>query len=73
MKSLIEETRVNAINTASASGRSTRVDDLSDDDESEFDDATATHEDEIDDERIALALSRIYRSTLEILGDSLAT
>lgn len=50
MRSLVEETRVNAVNTASASGRETRVDDLSDDDDDEMElDHEEEDEDEIDD------------------------
>jgi ribosomal protein L12E/L44/L45/RPP1/RPP2 len=72
MRSLVEETRVNAVNTASASGRETRVDDLSDDDDDEMElDHEEEDEDEIDDDKTALALSKIYKSTLEILGDRL--
>lgn len=71
IRSLVEETRVNAVNTASASGRETRVDDLSDDDDEMELDHQEEDEDEIDDDKTALALSKIYKSTLEILGDRL--
>ncbi|KIW99788.1 uncharacterized protein Z518_10716 [Rhinocladiella mackenziei CBS 650.93] len=70
IKSLIEETRVAAVHSASASGHVASIQDISD---------VETEDEDEDDSRqqqtlsISLRLSRIYKRTLEILGDSLVT
>ena len=78
MKSLVEDTRITAVNVASGSGYSASVQDLSlDDDSSDTD--TDTDVDMMDDahdfdpnnDRLAVSLGRIYKQTLEILGDAL--
>ncbi|OAL40564.1 hypothetical protein AYO20_00300 [Fonsecaea nubica] len=71
IKSLIEETRVAAVNAASGSGHDARIHDLSET-ETEDDDKDAEEDDEQQQNMsISLGLSRIYKRTLEILGDSL--
>ena len=72
MKSLVQETRVVAVDVAAASGYSADLDDASDprDDEdvSECEDdmpVSATNDE------VSTAISRIYRQTLDYLGDSL--
>ncbi|KIV86621.1 hypothetical protein PV11_02221 [Exophiala sideris] len=77
IKSLVEDTRIAAVNVASASGLASSVYDLSetdaeDDDEEGSDDAEEEQEDE-SNMSISLGLSKIYKRTLEILGDSLGT
>lgn len=75
IKSLTEETKLTAVHVASASGFSTQADNDSDDadgedvgnDAMDIDD----EDDEAEDESTALAISRMYKSTIEILGDSL--
>lgn len=65
IKSLVEETRVIAIDTATESGRRELVDyddDSEDDEEAE--------EDNFPDQ-VSVSLSKIYRRTVELLGDSL--
>ncbi|KEF55391.1 uncharacterized protein A1O9_08141 [Exophiala aquamarina CBS 119918] len=76
IKSLVEETRVAAMNAASASGHVASVEDSSeiDTEDDRFDDDAPVQSDE--EERsdawvIPLKLSRVYKRTLEILGDSL--
>lgn len=84
IKSLVEETRVAAVNAASASGYAASTADISeidsdeeddDDDEANIDsDDIAVREDEqLSASTIPLKLSRVYKQTLEILGDSLAS
>jgi hypothetical protein len=70
IKSLAEEIRVVAVNTATASGISADIDDSSDD---EFEGQSFTNNDvqvqqELD---IGSGLGRIFKGTIEILGDSL--
>ncbi|KIW94255.1 uncharacterized protein Z519_05571 [Cladophialophora bantiana CBS 173.52] len=74
IKSLIEETRVAAVNAASGSGHDARIHDLSET-ETEDDEKDTEEDDEGEDlpqnMSISLGLSRIFKRTLEILGDSL--
>lgn len=79
IKSLIEETRVMAVQTASRSGHAASVLDLSMDEDSE--DVEDESEQDLRHEHdtgetaqslsISLGLARIYKRSLEILGDSL--
>lgn len=77
IKSLIEETRVAAVNAASSSGVLTSVQDLSEVDSDDQDSDTTVEPDNGQDAQqsrtfsIPLSLSRVYKKTLEILGDSL--
>lgn len=82
IKSLVEETRVAAVNAASASGHVASIEDLSeidtedDDDEDDVDDDATVENDEeeqADALAVPLKLSRVYKRTLEILGDSLVS
>lgn len=73
IKSLVEETRLIAVRVASESGLSTQVEEDSEDDEDMDIDTMDENEDEnSEDVSVALAISRMYKSTIEILGDSLA-
>jgi hypothetical protein len=77
IKSLIEETRVVAVNCASSAGYSASVQNFSSDseDEEEDEDHNLTHAEEAlpaAEEEVGIELSRIYKRTLEILGDSLS-
>lgn len=74
IKSLIEETRVTAVNCASDSGYTASVQDLSLSDDTDSDDVDeqmteqeASHE----NDSVSIALSKVYKRTLEILGDTL--
>ena len=75
IKSLIEETRVTAVNCAFSAGYSASVQDLSlDDDDTDSEDED--DESQMDapgskNEMIAMQLSKVYRKTLEIVGDTL--
>ena len=76
MKSLVEETRITAVNVASGSGYTTSVQDLSLEDDSDTEtetDVDMTDADECDpnSDNVIASLGRIYKQTLEILGDSL--
>ncbi|OCT44342.1 hypothetical protein CLCR_06229 [Cladophialophora carrionii] len=79
IKSLIEETRIAAVNAASSSGHAASVLDITDtdtdDDDNQREEVEQGDEDDEDEQSmsVALALSRIYKRTLEILGDSLIT
>ncbi|EXJ55148.1 hypothetical protein A1O7_08073 [Cladophialophora yegresii CBS 114405] len=79
IKSLIEETRIAAVNAASSNGHAASVQDVTDADadvdDNERDEEGQRDEDDDDEQpmSVALALSRIYKRTLEILGDSLVT
>lgn len=68
IKSIVEETRLQAVHAASSSGLSTEVEETSDE---ESDNEAMDIDDEADDQPTALAIARIYKSTIEILGDSL--
>jgi len=77
IKSLVEETRIAAVNVASASGHASSIYELSeadteDDDEEGSDDENEEPDDE-SNMSISLGLSKIYKRTIEILGDSLGT
>ena len=65
IKSLVEETRVITVDAATESGRraSLDYDDDSEDDEEASDDELP--------EQVSMSLSKIYRRTIELLGDSL--
>ena len=77
IKSLIEETRVAAVNAASASGALSSFQDVSDMETYDEDSDTSLEPDDDQDTQdsgtlsIPLSLSRVYKKTLEILGDSL--
>jgi hypothetical protein len=76
IKSLIEETRILAVNVASSAGHSSRISDISeldteDEAEEDTDDTTEDHGDGTTGMSMSLGLSKIYKRTLEILGDSL--
>ncbi|OAP65001.1 hypothetical protein AYL99_00973 [Fonsecaea erecta] len=71
IKSLIEETRVAAVNAASGSGHDARVHDLSETETEDDDKDPEEDDDQPQNMSISLGLSRIYRRTMEILGDSL--
>lgn len=77
IKSLVEETRVAAVNAASASGHVASIEDSSEiDTEDDDDDGTTVQNDEeeqSDTLAVPLKLSRVYKRTLEILGDSLVS
>ncbi|KAK5048982.1 hypothetical protein LTR84_005404 [Exophiala bonariae] len=81
IKSLVEETRVAAVNAASASGYAasapaiSEIDSEDDDDDTDMgdDDITVRTDEELDVLPISLRLSRVYKQTLEILGDSLTS
>jgi hypothetical protein len=70
IKSLAEETRVVAVNTATASGISADIDDSSEE-ESEADFITNHNQQAIQEADIGTGLGRIFKGTIEILGDSL--
>ena len=63
IKSLAEDTRVAVVNIASSNGHATAIQEISSDDDSD--------EDEEHDDQIGPGLGRVYRRTLEILGDGL--
>jgi Subunit 11 of the general transcription factor TFIIH len=76
IKSLIEETRVVAVNCASSAGYSANDQDFSSDSEDEEDDDDRNRGNTEEgfsatEEEVGIELSRIYKRTLEILGDSL--
>lgn len=75
IKSLVEETRIAAVNVASASGLASSVQDLSETDtEDHEEDGSEEADEQQEDESnmsISLGLSKVYKKTLEILGDSL--
>ncbi|KIY01911.1 uncharacterized protein Z520_02049 [Fonsecaea multimorphosa CBS 102226] len=74
IKSLIEETRVAAVNAASGSGHDARIiHDVSETETEDDDKDTEEDDDQPQNMSISLGLSRIYKRTLEILGDSLVT
>lgn len=65
IKSLAEETRVIAVEVSSESGNPSELED------SESDDDEDNYEAEEDASRVSMSLSKIYKQTIEILGDSL--
>jgi Subunit 11 of the general transcription factor TFIIH len=72
IKSLIEDTRVVAVQTATNSGHIAQIQDILSNEETEPDDSPAdgtTDLQEYDD--ISIGISKIYKQTMEILGDSL--
>ncbi|KAK5207583.1 hypothetical protein LTR41_006627 [Exophiala xenobiotica] len=76
IKSLIEATRIMAVNVASSAGHSARISDLSEldtenEDEEDTDGTIEDHRDGTSGISTSLGLSKIYKRTLEILGDSL--
>jgi hypothetical protein len=76
IKSLIEETRIAAVNAASSSGHAATVQDITETDTDNDDNEMVGADEDDEDEQsmsVSLALSRIYKRTLEILGDSLVT
>lgn len=73
IKSLIEHTRVEAVNAAASSGHDARLQDITDTEtEDDYDEDEAQFDDE-ESLSIPLAISRIYKRTLEILGDALVS
>lgn len=73
IKSLIDETRIAAVNAATSSGHIAGAPEVSET-EDEDDDEPSEVEDDDDDPQsmsIYMALSKTYKKTLEILGDSL--
>lgn len=77
IKSLIEETRIEAVNAATGSGHSASIQDMSEieteDDEDEDEDDMDEGDEDLSSMSISLRLSKIYKRTLEILGDSLVS
>ncbi|KIW13308.1 hypothetical protein PV08_08496 [Exophiala spinifera] len=78
IKSLVEETRITAVNVTSSSGLSTKVVDVSEleteeEEEEDTDDTNLEQGPQSNNISRSLALSKIYKRTLEILGDSLDT
>ncbi|KAK6381675.1 hypothetical protein LTS17_004734 [Exophiala oligosperma] len=78
IKSLVEETRITAVNVASSSGLSTNIGDVSEleteeeeEEEEETDDTNTGQDTQANDMSRSLAISKIYKRTMEILGDSL--
>ena len=72
IKSLIEETRVVLVNIASGSGLTNSTQDFSSDDDSETDEAEDLEDAvEMSQDGIGMGLGRVYKKTLEILGDEL--
>jgi ribosomal protein L12E/L44/L45/RPP1/RPP2 len=76
IKSLVEATRIMAVNVASSAGHSARMSDFSEldtenEDEEDTDDTIEDHRDGTSGMSMSLGLSKIYKRTLEILGDSL--
>ena len=69
IKSLIEDTRVVAVETATNSGHRAQMQDILSSDETGPDDSPADGTTECDD--ISIGISKIYKQTMEILGDSL--
>ena len=73
IKSMITETRTTVVNWAYAAGYTASIQDLSSDDdtESENGEGILDEENTHHDASVNMALSKIYKGTLEILGDSL--
>ena len=71
IKSLIEETRVVAVNCASSAGYTASVQELSSGEESDSGDEEFGESLQQTSSSVNMALSKIYKGTLEILGDSL--
>jgi Subunit 11 of the general transcription factor TFIIH len=75
IKSLIEGTRVAAVNCASSAGHSASIQDLTSDDDSDSDGGEGLlpeHGSPMNEEALGMALAKVYKRSLEILGDSLA-
>ncbi|EXJ93779.1 hypothetical protein A1O1_02172 [Capronia coronata CBS 617.96] len=78
IKSLVEETRVAAVRAASASGHEASIQDVSETDTDEADGGESDYVERNSDDpgssmSVSLELARIYKRTLEILGDSLTS
>ncbi len=73
IKSLVSSTRVTAANCASSAGYSAGVQDLSSEEDSDTEDEEVAYDGRLGQQSasVTLALSKIYKGTLEILGDSL--
>lgn len=71
IKSLIEETRVLAVNCASSAGYTGSVQDLSSEEDSDSGDDEFGESLQHTNASVNMSLSKIYKGTLEILGDSL--
>ena len=75
IKSLIEETRITAVNAASTSGHTANIQEFSDiETDDEDDDKSEDDEDDLEPSgspSVSLGLSKIYKRSVEILGDSL--
>lgn len=72
IKSLIEETRVVAANRASSAGYTASVQDFSSEEDSDSEDDDYGDSLQQTDASVSMALSKVYKGTLEILGDSLS-
>ncbi|KAL2414218.1 hypothetical protein ABEF95_005404 [Exophiala dermatitidis] len=78
IKSLVEETRVAAVRAASASGHQASIHDISEVDTTDEEDEDPEDNDEddgddLDSDSISLSIAKVYKRTLEILGDSLVS
>lgn len=74
IKSLASATRVAAIDTASKSGFLPQLVDSMDEDETDQEDGSTTgaeNEIELSHDQVAIGLSRLYRQTMDLLGDDL--
>lgn len=69
IKSLAEETRVVAVDVATESGQSLSLDE-DDSDDDEHDEEEEEEDDEMPDQ-VSISLSKIYKRTIDLLGDSL--
>lgn len=71
IKSLAEELRITAVNTATKSGIVADLDDSSDDDEFDGQSFSNNTLHAQDDSDVGAGLGRVFKGTIEILGDSL--
>ncbi|EHY54352.1 hypothetical protein HRR83_008065 [Exophiala dermatitidis] len=77
IKSLVEETRVAAVRAASASGHQANIHDISEvdttDEDEDQEDNDGDDGGDLDSDSISLGIAKVYKRTLEILGDSLVS
>jgi len=73
IKSLVEETRIMAVQVASGSGYAANVAGLTTDDETEEDEEaqSPSSDDGLGADTVSMDIGRIYKQTIEILGDTL--
>ena len=71
IKSLAEETRVAVVNATSDNSYAAATQEFSSDEDSEDDDRALEDDVEPYHDEISLSLGRVYKKTLEILGDDL--